>query len=179
MIASLPGLNLPYSVPTPITDAHRVDGFDCGKPSLSDWLRTHALDNEGKSSRTYVVNAQMGEDAGNVIAYYTLASGSVVRDEVPRKIRHGLPNPVPVMVLGRLAVDRRHGGNKLGKGLLREAMQRTVAASQIAGVRAIIVHAIDDDAVGFYAKYGFQQFPQGTRTMFLPIETVRAAFTLG
>lgn len=165
----------PYSAPTPITADHRLDGFACGKSPLDDWLRAHALDNEGKASRTYVVTAQTGEDAGNVVGYYTLANGSVVREEVPKKIRQGLPNPVPVMVLGRLAVDRSHGGKGIGPGLLREAMQRTAQASQIAGVRALIVHAIDDDAVGFYAKYGFQLFPAGTRTMFLPIETLRQA----
>lgn len=164
-----------YGAPTPITADHRLDGFDCGKPQLDDWLKAHAFDNEGRSSRTYVVAAQAGADAGNAVAYYTLANGSVTRAEVPRKIRQGLPNPVPVMVLGRLAVDRNHGGKGIGPALLREAMQRTLEASQIAGLRALIVHAIDDDAVGFYAKYGFQLFPAGSRTMFLPIETLRQA----
>ena len=152
-----------------------MDGFVCGKPPLDDWLKAHALDNEGKASRTYVVIAQAGEDAGNVVGYYTLANGSVTRAEVPKRIRQGLPHPVPVMVLGRLAVDQRHGGRGIGPGLLREAMQRTAQASQVAGVRALIGHAIDDDAVGFYAKYGFQLFPAGTRTMFLPIETLLQA----
>jgi len=164
-----------YSPPTPISADHRLDGFDCGKPPLDEWLKAHALENEGKASRTYVVTAQIGADAGNVTAYYTLANGSVARNEVPKKIRQGLPNPVPTMVLGRLAVDQRHAGQGIGPGLLREALQRTWQASQIAGVRALIVHAIDDDAVGFYAKYGFQVFPSGTRTMFLPIETLRQA----
>lgn len=165
----------PYAPPVPITADHRLDRFECGKPSLDEWLRAHALDNEDKASRTYVVTAWTGEDAGHVVAYYTLAYGSVVRQEVPKKIRQGLPNPVPAMVLGRLAVDRNHSGNGLGPALLREAMQRTAEASQIAGLRALIVHAIDDEAVGFYAKYGFQVFPAGSKTMFLPIETLRQA----
>ena len=164
-----------HAPPTPITTDHRLDGFECGKPPLDEWLRAHALENEEKASRSYVVTAQAGEDAGSVVAYYTLAYGSVVRQEVPKKIRHDLPNPVPIMVLGRLAVDRNHSGKGLGPALLREAMQRTAEASQIAGLRALIVHAIDDDAVGFYAKYGFQVFPAGSRTMFLPIETLRQA----
>lgn len=164
-----------YSPPTPITADHRLEGFSCGKPPLDDWLRSHALDNEGKASRSYVVTARTGEDAGSVVAYYTLAVGSVTREEVPRKLRHGLPNPVPVMVLGRLAVDERHNGRGIGPGLLREAMQRTLQTAEIAGVRALIVHATDDDAVGFYSKYGFRIFPAGTRTLFLPIETVRQA----
>lgn len=165
----------PYSFPVAISSDHRLDRFDSGKPSLDEWLRAHALENEDKASKSYVVTSQTGADAGNVVAYYTLAYGSVVRAEVPKKIRQGLPNPVPVMVLGRLAVDQRHSGRGLGPSLLREAMHRTVQASQIAGLRALIVHALDDDAMGFYAKYGFQVFPAGTRTMFLPIESLRMA----
>jgi ribosomal protein S18 acetylase RimI-like enzyme len=162
-----------YAPPGPLTSDHKLDRFESGKPPLDEWLRAHALENEDKASRTYVVTARAGEDAGHVVAYYTLAYGSVVRTEVPKKIRQGLPNPVPVMVLGRLAVNRRHAGRGLGPSLLREAMQRTLQASEIAGLRALIVHAIDDDAVGFYAKYGFQVFPAGSRTLFLPIETLR------
>jgi ribosomal protein S18 acetylase RimI-like enzyme len=164
-----------YAPPVPINAEHRLERFDCGKPALDEWLKAHALDNQEKASRTYVLVSQAGEDAGQVIAYYALAYGSVVRAEVPRKIRQGLPNPVPVMVLGRLAVDRNHGGRGIGPSLLREAIQRAVQASQIAGLRGLIVHAIDDEAVSFYAKYGFQVFPAGTRTMFLPIETLRQA----
>lgn len=166
-----------YSAPVPITPDDRLDRFECGRPALDEWLRGHALENEGKASRTYVVTARAGEAAGDVVAFYTLAYGSVVRQEMPKSIRQGLPNPVPVMVLGRLAVDRNHSGKGLGPALLREAMQRTAEAAQIAGLRAMIVHAIDDDAVGFYAKYGFQMFPAGSRTLFLPLESVRAAIS--
>ena len=175
IVEPLGGSRPAYSPPEPISAEHRLDRFECGKVALDEWLRAHALDNEDKASRTYVVTAQAGEDAGHVVAYYALAYGSVVRTEVPKKIRQGLPNPVPVMVLGRLAVDRRHGGRGIGPSLLREAMQRTVQAAEIAGLRALIVHAIDDEAVGFYARYGFQVFPAGTRTLFLPIETLRQA----
>ena len=164
-----------YEPPVPITADHRLEAFESGKPSLDEWLRVHALENEDKASRTYVITALTGEAGRSVVAYYTLAYGSVIRTEVPKKIRQGLPNPVPVMVLGRLAVDRNHCGKGIGPALLREAMQRTVEAAQIAGLRALIVHALDDDAVGFYAKYGFQLFPAGTRTLFLPIETLRQA----
>jgi ribosomal protein S18 acetylase RimI-like enzyme len=121
------------------------------------------------------VTVEGGTEASNVVAYYTLAYGSVILAEMPRKIRHGLPNPVPVMILGRLAVDRRHSGRGLGPGLLREALLRTAQAAEIAGLRGLVVHAIDDEAIRFYAKYGFQVFPTGTRTMLLPIETIRRA----
>jgi GNAT superfamily N-acetyltransferase len=164
-----------YSAPVPLTAHHRIDGFECGKPKLTDWLKAHALDNEGRSSRTYVVVANTGPQAGDVIAYYTLATGGVTRSEMPPKIRHDLPNPVPVMVLGRLAVDERHQKKGIGPAMLREAMQRTLEISQSAGVRALIVHAIDDEAVTFYLKYGFVLFPSDSRTMFLPIETITGA----
>lgn len=165
------GSGAPYLRPSRITPEHRLDAFDSGKPALDDWLRTRALDNEGRASRTYVV----GTDAGLVAAYYSLATGHIVRTDVPRKYRHGLPNPVPVMVLGRLAVDRAHGGRGLGAAMLKEAMTRTLEASEIAGIRALIVHAIDEEAAGFYVKYGFQLFPPETLTLFLPIETIRVA----
>jgi len=170
-VIPLTGDRLPYAAPVPIERTHKLDAFDCGKPALDEWLRAHALDNEGKASRTYVI----ATDAGDVAAFYSLATGSVIRTEVPRKYRHGLPNPVPVMILGRLAVSRDHAGKGLGPAMLFEALQRTVEVAEIAGVFALIVHAIDDDAVSFYARYGFQLFPPETRTLLMPIETARAA----
>lgn len=165
----------PYSTPVPLTTDHRIDGFDCGKAKLTDWLKAHALENEGRSSRTYVVVANTGPQAGDVIGYYTLATGGVTRSEMPRKIRHDLPNPVPVMLLGRLAVDERHQKQGIGPAMLTEAMQRTLEISQSAGVRALMVHTIDDEAVTFYLQYGFVLFPADSRTMFLPMETLAAA----
>lgn len=164
-----------YTAPTPITPEHRIDGFDCGKPALDQWLKARALDNEGRASRTYVVTATDGAQAGEIIAYYTLATGGVALSEIRGKHRHNLPNPVPVMVLGRLAVDHRHHGHAIGPALLREAMQRTLEISRSAGVRMLMVHAIDDDAVTFYLRFGFHIFPAGSRTMFLPIETIVSA----
>lgn len=164
-----------YSAPVPLTADHRIEGFDCGKPKLTDWLKAYALDNEGRSSRTYVVAANTEGLAGDVVGYYTLATGGVTRSEMPRKIRHDLPNPVPVMILGRLAVDERHQKKGIGPAMLREAMQRTLEISRSTGVRALMVHAIDDEAVTFYLKYGFDLFPADSRTMFLPIETLAAA----
>ncbi len=163
--------SLAFHSPVPVTSEHVLETFDCGNPRLNDWLKTHALRNEGTASRTFVA----ADDGMNVLAYYTLATGSVILSEVPRKLRQGLPNPVPVMILGRLAVDRRMSGKRLGPALLKEAMVRTLRVSEDAGVRALIVHAIDDAAIEFYAKYSFQIFPHGTRTMFLPIEVIAAA----
>lgn len=122
-----------------------------------------------------MVVANTGPEAGDVVGYYTLATGGVALSEMPRKLRHNLPNPVPVMMLGRLAVDQRHQKHGIGPAMLQEAMQRTLDISRSAGVRAMMVHAIDDEAVTFYLKYGFTLFPADSRTMFLPIETIVSA----
>ena len=163
-----------YAEPAPIKPDHRIEGFDSGKAPLDTWLRARALDNEGRASRSYVVVANTGPQAGEVVAYYSLATGGVTLREIRGKYRHNLPNPVPVMVLGRLAVDRRHTGVGLGKALLRQAMLRTLDIAQSAGVRLLMVHAIDDDAVAFYLRYRFRMFPPGSRTMYLPVEEIAA-----
>lgn len=118
-----------YLPPVPLTAEHRIEDFGCGKPNLSDWLKAHALNDEGRASRTCVVVANSGPTAGVVVGYYTLATGGVAISEVPRKLRHNLPKPVPVMLLGRLAVDPRHH-------------RKGDRPSQSAGVRAIMVHAM-------------------------------------
>lgn len=137
---------------------------------LNDWVRQKALKSEGATARTYVV-----KDGQRVVGYYCLATGAVARSSVPRRIRHGLPDPVPVMVLGRLAVDIRYQDAGIGRGLLRDALLRTLQVSEQVGVRAVLVHAINDAAKSFYAAYGFAEFPAGTRTLFLPIESIMRA----
>lgn len=160
-----------YGAPVPIAREHRTEDFESGKQPLDDWLRAHALENEGKASRTFVIG-----DARGVHAYYTLATGSVSRtSELPRALKNNMPNPVPVMILARLAVDRRHAGQGLGAAMLKEALTRTLRVSEQAGLRALIVHAIDDEAVNFYAKYGFQLLPGESRTLYLTIETIASS----
>lgn len=162
----------PYTEPRPINPEDRLEAFDCGKQPLNDFLRQRALKNEGRASRAYVVLSTTGEDAGSVIAFYTLSTGAVPLEEAPGRVRRNMPNPIPVMVLGRMAVDRRHAGKGLGAAMLRQALQRVIEASKTIGARAVVVHAIDDEAVTFYTRYGFQLFPTGSRTLFLPIETI-------
>jgi GNAT superfamily N-acetyltransferase len=164
-----------YNAPRPISPDDRLDGFECGKEALDDWLKLRALGNEGMGSRTYVVTAALGPTTGQVVAYYTLASGAVMRSESPGKLRRNMPDPVPLMVLGRLAVDRNHHGNRLAAAMMREAIRRVAQVSQEVGVRALIVHAIDDSAIPFNLKWDFKPFPAGSHTLFLPIETIRAA----
>lgn len=153
--------------PTPISEKHSIQHFDCGKPALNDWLKNRALQSESKSARTYVVCKET-----IVAGYYCLAAGGVLREETPKKIRHNLPTSVPIMVLGRLAVDAACQGQRIGSSLLKDAMQRTIEVSKIAGVRCMLVHAIEDESVSFYLQYGFAQFPEGSKTLFLPVETM-------
>jgi GNAT superfamily N-acetyltransferase len=158
---------LALSSPEPLSADDDVGSFDCGNALLNDWLRDQALKSEGRSARTYVV-----KDEGGVAGYYSLATGGVARESVPRKIRQGLPRLVPVMVLGRLAVDLRYQQLGMGRGLLKDALLRTLQVSRQVGVRALLVHAIDDEAKSFYAAHGFIEFPAGSRTLFLPVETI-------
>ena len=159
-----------YSRPVSIDASHDTSGFSCGNDALDDWLKATALKAEGRSARTYVVC-----EARIVVAYYCLATGSVARSAAPGNIRRNAPDPVPVMIIGRLAVAERCKGQGIGGGMLRDALRRALQASEIVGCRAVLVHAIDQAAVAFYARYGFVAFPGGSRTLFLPMETLRRA----
>lgn len=172
VIEKLPTGRRPYAAPRPIEDGDAVRDFDCGKPPLNDFLKQRALKNEGRASRTYVICSAAGEDAGSVAGYYSLAAGAIAHEDAPTWAKRNMPNPIPAFVLGRLAIDSRHQGKGLGKALLKEAIQRSLEASHSIGARALIVHAIDDEAIGYYAQYGFQRFPTDSRTLFLPVETL-------
>ena len=161
--------------PERLTDKHDVSTFHNGKHlSLDEWLRERALPSEGLSARTYVV---CDADApGRVVGYYAISTATEQRAALPSaKLRRGMPERVPLLLIGRLAVDRRFQGMGLGADLLSDAIHRCLAASEIAGARAIVAHAIDDDAVLFYERHGFVRSPLGERVMLLPIETARAA----
>jgi GNAT superfamily N-acetyltransferase len=157
------------SPPGAITSGHDLTQFHCGKEPLDDWLRFHALKNEGRSSRTYIVS--QGRTA---VGYYCLSTGAEKRASVPSKVSRNTPDPVPLILLGRLAVDLNHQGKGIGAGLLKDAFQRVAQVSKVVGSRALIVHAIDQNAMAFYVKYGFIEFPYGSQTLFLPIDTIAA-----
>ncbi|MHB1349228.1 MAG: GNAT family N-acetyltransferase [Desulfobulbus sp.] len=153
------------TAPVLIGPGHILAGFDCDVPVLNDWLRRLALKNEEiGASRTFVVCSE-----GQVIGYYALAAGSVHRREAPGRIRRGMPEPVPVMVLGRLAVDSRWQGQGIGRGLLKDAVARTLLAANHAGMRALVVHALSDAARSFYLRHGFQESPLNRLTLMLPL----------
>ena len=159
--------------PEKLSSVHDVSGFDSGEPALDDWLRRRAVQNEASgASRTYVVCV-----GRKVVGYYTLAAGAVAHAEAPGRLRRNMPDAVPVMVLGRLAVDRTIHGQGVGTGLLRDAVLRTVQAAEIVGIRAILVHAISEAARRFYEKYGFVASPLDPLTVMITVE--EAVRTIG
>ena len=163
-------MNPPLSAPQPLAAAHRPDDFSCGEPVLDDWLKRRAMANQQSgASRTFVVVDQ--NDC--VQGYYAMAAGAVTHRLATGGVRRNMPDPVPVLVLARLAVDSRAQGRKLGGAMLKDAVQRAVTVSQNAGVRAVLVHAIDDRAKQFYEHYGFQASPLDPYTLILRLDTAR------
>ncbi len=161
----------PVSAPEHLTADHDVSAFDSGVPELDIWLKRRALQNEASgASRTYVVAA-----GGRVVGYYALATGAIAQHEATGKVRRNMPEPIPVMVLGRLAVDREFQGKGLGSGLLKDALLRTINAASIAGMRAVLLHAISDDAKRFYEKAGFSPSPVDPMTMMILLADVEKA----
>lgn len=152
---------------------HDTGQFQNGKhPTLDAWLKERALISEGLSARTYVICAP----PARVVGYYTLSTAMEERQALPSaKLRRNMPLRIPLLLVGRLAVDVSVQGRGLGGDLLADAIRRCCAASEIAGIRAIVAHAIDEEAVRFYQHYGFMLSPLGERVMLLPIETAKAA----
>ena len=151
--------------PEKLASHHEISAFDSGEPALDDWLRRRALQNEASgASRTYVVC--LGK---TVVGYYALSAGVVAHTHAPGRIKRNMPDPIPVIVLGRLAVDQTFHGKGVGTGLLRDATLRVLQAAEIAGVRAILVHAISEVAKRFYEKYGFIASPVDPMTVMITI----------
>jgi GNAT superfamily N-acetyltransferase len=150
---------------------HDLSSFDCGKSSLNDWLRRFALTNQqNDSARTYVLHR-----AGKVVGYYTLSAGSVRCEESPARIAKGLAkHPIGVILLARLAVDLTEHGAGLGRTLLVDALSRAMTAADAIGARAILVHAIDEDAGAFYRKFGFESSPFDPKQLMLLMKDLRA-----
>lgn len=152
--------------PRPLSAGHRLDDFACGESSLDEWLRRRALVNQTTgASRTFVVT----DETERVMAYYALAAGAVSHQASPGSIRRNMPDPVPVLVLARLAVDQRWQGRKIGGALLRDALQRAMSVAQHIGVRALLAHALHERARQFYVHYGFVPSPANPMTLMLPL----------
>jgi len=156
--------------PAPITDKLELSNFDCGELSLNEWLKRRALKNHSAgASRCFVLCSGM-----DVIGYYSLSAGAISHEAAPKAMRRNMPDPLPVLLLGRLAVDKRYHNQGIGQALLRDAMLRAVNVSGDAGVFALLVHALSDPAKQFYLSRGFVESPLQTMTLFMTLETVRA-----
>ena len=162
----------PLSAVETLSADHDHSNFDCGKPALDSWLKRFALANQAAgASRTYVVHR-----SGRVVAYFALAAGSVEREAVPGRIAQGLArHPVPVVILARLAVDEREQGRGMGKMLLKDALLRIADAGDVIGVRAVLVHAKDEDARAFYQRFDFEPSPVDPLQMLLLAKDIKRA----
>jgi GNAT superfamily N-acetyltransferase len=154
------------SAPEKLSPSQDLAQFFCGEPELDDWLKRRALQNEESgASRTYVVC-----EGPQVVGYYALANGAVANTEAPGRVRRNMPNPIPVMVIARLAVDQRFQGLGIGLALLQDAVLRTAQAAEIAGIRAILVHAISENAKCFYEKLGFVGSPTNPMMLMITVQ---------
>ena len=163
-------MNLQLSAPQALTTAHRLTEFSCGEASLDDWLKRRAMANQlSGASRTFV----LADEDDRAVGYYAMAAGAVSHQMASSGVRRNMPDPIPVLVLARLAIDHRAQGIKLGAALLQDAVQRAVAVSQNAGVRALLVHALNDRAKLFYEHYGFQSSQLHPMTLMLRLNAAR------
>lgn len=157
--------------PEPLAAHHVVDGFSSGEPSLDSWLQRRAKANQvSGASRTFVVS-----DAGVVIAYYALASSAVSVSAAAGRFRRSMPDPIPVVVLGRLAVARSHQGRGIGRALVQDAARRVLNAADAIGIRGMIVHALSASAAEFYLRLGFDRSPLDPNTLMITLADLRAS----
>jgi GNAT superfamily N-acetyltransferase len=156
------------SAPEALTPDHIVDTFNCGEVELDQWLKRRALANQQSgASRTFVTQAN-----SIVIGYYALAAGSLQHDAAPGSIRRNMPVPIPVAVLGRLAIDQSWQGKGLGEDLLRHAILQVNHAAENLGIRALIVHALSEPARNFYLRHHFQASPIDPMTLIIRIDDI-------
>jgi GNAT superfamily N-acetyltransferase len=152
--------------PELLADAHALDHFQSGDATLDNWLKRRARANqESGASRTYVIATQ-----GRVIGYYCLASGAIAAIETPGKIRRNMPDPIPMAVLGRLAIDAEWQGRGIGAALLKDAVFRVVGAARIIGIGGVLVHAISPEAKAFYIHHGFVESPSSPMTLLFSLK---------
>ncbi len=164
-------MSLKLSAPQSLTAVHHLSDFECGESALDEWLKRRAMNNQATgASRTFVVV----DEENRVRGFYAMAAGAVAHQVATSSVRRNMPDPVPVMVLGRLAVDRQTQGIKLGAAMLQDAVNRAITVSQNTSVRALLVHALHEHAKQFYEYYGFQESPQHPMTLVLSLNSVKA-----
>jgi GNAT superfamily N-acetyltransferase len=161
---------LDLTPPSPITTDHQLSNFDSGELALNDWLKKRALKNQASgASRCFVVCS-----GAEVIGYYSLSAGAISQEAAPKAMRRNMPDPLPILLLGRLAVDKRYHNQGIGQALLRDALLRAVNVAGEAGVFAMLVHALTDSAKQFYLSRGFIESPLQPMTLFMTIATIHS-----
>ncbi|WP_109508719.1 GNAT family N-acetyltransferase [Nocardioides speluncae] len=160
-----------YTRPRALAADDEVAAFDSGEPSLDEYLRKRALSNHLEGASRCIVTTH----GGQVVGYYALASAAIYHQELRGRVRRNMPDPVPGVLLSRLAVDQEHQGSGLGRQLLRDAIRRTIEAADLIGVRVLLVHALHDRAREFYAREGFESSPTDPLHLMLLIKDARAS----
>ena len=161
---------MPLSPPEPLADHHEVDGFCSGEPSLDEWLKRRARANQTSgASRTYVAC-----EGNRVAGYYALASGAIAVESATGRFKRNMPDPIPVAILARLAVDGTSQGRGMGRALFRDAALRVVHAAATIGIRGIVVHAISAEAKRFYLALGFGASPREPMILMVTLADLRA-----
>ena len=159
--------------PEPLAPTHDVGGFDCGVESLNSWLIRRAAANQASgASRTFVVSEE-----SRVVGYYALASSAVLTSAATGRFRRNMPDPIPVVVLGRLAVATSHHGKGLGRALFQDAAVRVINAAETIGIRGLLVHALSEEARDFYLRLGLESSPLDPMTLMVTVADLRAAIT--
>lgn len=158
------------SPPVAISLKHYLEDFDCGEASLNHWLKKRALKNQNSdASRCFVI-----ADGMNVIGYYCLSAGAISHEAAPKSMRRNMPDPLPILLIGRLAIDKKYHNQGLGRALLRDAMLRAVHIANETGIFAIMVHALSEPAKLFYLSKGFVESPLQPMTLMMTLSTIRA-----
>jgi GNAT superfamily N-acetyltransferase len=161
-----------FGSPRAIAPGDEFVTFDCGEPSLNEWVRSRALKNETTGAcRTFVT---IGAESGGVAGYYCLSASSLALENAPGRVKRNMPSPIPIILIGRLAVEQRFKGHGLGASLLQDAVLKGIEASRLVGARSFVVDAFNDDAERFYRKFGFEPMPAAQRAMFLLVSDAEA-----
>jgi len=155
--------------PEPLDDDHFLDGFDCGDDTLNDWLIHRSRRNQtGGASRTWVVT-----DGHRVVAFYASSTAVILWAQATKRASRNQPDPLPALLLGRLAVDTKHQGAGLGAALLKHFFLKAIEIAELTGVRVLLVHAADDNAATFYRRHGLEPSPIDALTLMLPVKDLR------
>lgn len=167
------GTSAALRAPQLLEERHQIGSFDCGVPSLNFWLQRRAAANQvSGASRTFVVCESEGE---RVVGYYALASSAVATATATGRLRRNMPDPVPVVVLGRLAIATSHHGTGMGRALFQDAASRVIQAADVIGIRGMVVHALSDAAKDFYLNLGLDPSPLDPMTLMVTVADLRAA----